>query len=76
MLNHLQKLSKQTLIYGLGDAATRVAALILLPIYTRIFSPQDYGKLAMALLVSTISALVLEFGLRSAFFRFYFQTPL
>lgn len=74
MLDHLQKLSKQTIIYGLGDAATRAAALILLPIYTRILSPQDYGKLAMALLVSTISSLVLEFGLRAAFFRFYFQS--
>lgn len=74
MLDQLKHLSKQTLIYGLGDAATRLAGLILLPIYTRILSPQDYGKLTMVLLVSTICSLVLEFGLRSAFFRFYFKS--
>jgi O-antigen/teichoic acid export membrane protein len=74
MLDQLKHLSKQTLIYGLGDAATRAAGLILLPIYTRILSPQDYGKLSMVLLVSTVCSMILEFGLRSAFFRFYFQS--
>lgn len=73
MLNHLRRLSSQTIIYGVGDAVTRIAGLILLPIYTRILAPEDYGRLALALLVSTITSLVLEFGLRSAFFRFYFQ---
>jgi O-antigen/teichoic acid export membrane protein len=57
----------------MGDAVTRIAGLILLPIYTRILTPADYGRLAMVTLVATIMSLILEFGLRSAFFRFYFQ---
>ncbi|HKS27276.1 MAG TPA: flippase [Pyrinomonadaceae bacterium] len=73
MLHHLRRLSTQTVIYGMGDAVTRIAGLILLPIYTRILTPADYGRLALLVLVSTIISLILEFGMRSAFFRFYFQ---
>jgi O-antigen/teichoic acid export membrane protein len=73
MLIHLKKISSQTLIYGLGDAVTRLAGLLLLPIYTRLLSPTDYGKLAIAILFSTVVALILDFGQRTAFFRFYFE---
>jgi O-antigen/teichoic acid export membrane protein len=74
MLGHLRRLSSQTLIYGLGDAVIRLAALFLLPIYTRFLSPHDYGKLAVVTLFSTIVALILDFGQRTALFRFYFDT--
>jgi O-antigen/teichoic acid export membrane protein len=74
MLEHLRRLSSQTLIYGLGDAVTRVAALILLPIYTRFLTPDDYGKFAVVTLFATIVALILDFGQRTAFFRFYFES--
>jgi O-antigen/teichoic acid export membrane protein len=73
MLGHLKRLSKQVLIYGLGDAVTRMTGLILLPVYTRFLRPEDYGQLALTLLISTVVSLILELGLRSAFFRFYFQ---
>lgn len=73
MLDHLRRLSSQTLIYGLGDAVTRLAGLFLLPIYTRFLTPDDFGKLAITILFSTVVALVLEFGQRTALFRFYFD---
>ncbi len=73
MLEHLRRISSQTLIYGLGDAATRVAALLLLPIYTRLLSPDDYGKLAICTLFATVMGLILDFGQRTTFFRFYFD---
>lgn len=73
MLVHLRRLSSQTLIYGLGDAVTRLAGLLLLPLYTRLLTPDDYGKLAICILFGTITALILEFGQRTALFRFYFK---
>ncbi len=71
---HLRQLSKQTLIFGLGEAVTRVAAFILLPLYTHLLTPDDFGKLAMVSLVSTVLGIVLSSGQNSAFFRFYFQS--
>jgi O-antigen/teichoic acid export membrane protein len=73
MLQHLRRLSSQTIIFGIGDAMTRVVALVLLPIYTHILTTAEYGKLAIITLVSTIALLVLDSGLGTAFFRFYFQ---
>src|SRR5436309_6559166 len=73
MLLHLKKLSKQTLIFGLGDAVSRVAALLLLPLYTRLLTTAEYGKLAIVTLISTVLLLILELGQRTAFFRFYFK---
>jgi O-antigen/teichoic acid export membrane protein len=73
MLDYFKRLSKQTLVYGLGDAATRVVGLILLPIYTRFLTPEDYGKLAITILFPTVLSLLLEAGMRSALFKFYFD---
>ena len=73
MLLHLRRLSSQTIIFGIGDAMTRVVALVLLPIYTHILTTEEYGKLAIITLVSTIALLILDSGLGTAFFRFYFQ---
>lgn len=73
MLTHLKKLSIQTLGYSLGDAATSLIGLLLLPVYTRLLTPADYGKLAIIALATTITTLLLESGQRSAFFRYYSQ---
>ena len=77
MLLHLRRLSAQSLIYGAGSTVTRVAALMLLPVYTRILTPEDYGKLAIVALVSTVAGIILNSGQSTAFFRFYFlsETP-
>ena len=56
VLVHFRRLSAQTLIFGMGDAATRVAALLLLPVYTHILTPEEYGKLAIVTLVSAVVA--------------------
>lgn len=69
---HLRRLAGQTLIYGLGDAASRVVSLLLLPVYAHVFLPEEYGRLAVATLVGTLVGIVLEAGQRTAFFRLYY----
>lgn len=73
MLVHLRRLSAQTLIFGLGGAVTQVAAMLLLPIYTRILTPDDYGQIAIVTLVTSVIAILLNGGQNTAFFFFYFQ---
>lgn len=41
------RLAKQTTLYTLGIAATRLANLILLPLYLRTLSKEDYGALGV-----------------------------
>ena len=48
-------------------------AVLLLPVYTRYLSPEDYGKIETLLALTTIMGLILRAGITSAFFRFYFD---
>jgi hypothetical protein len=40
---HLRHLVRQTLGYGITMVLNRFAGVILVPIYTRVLSPADYG---------------------------------
>lgn len=67
------KLSKDSLIYGFGGVTEFVAAFFLLPIFTRVFSPSDYGILDTLSTFIGIVTLVLMAGLNSAVYRFYYD---
>jgi O-antigen/teichoic acid export membrane protein len=71
----LKRLGKHSAIYGLGGLVSRILAVLLLPLYTRYLSPSDYGKVETLIALTTIVGIVLRFGIHSAFFRFYFDSP-
>jgi O-antigen/teichoic acid export membrane protein len=43
MLKQLKQLGSDSLIYGLSGVVTRMIGIFLIPIYTRLFVPKDYG---------------------------------
>ena len=43
----LSRLCKNSLIYGIGGALNRFIGLLLLPFFTRVLSPEDYGIVAL-----------------------------
>jgi O-antigen/teichoic acid export membrane protein len=71
----LKRLGKHSAIYGLGGLVSRILAVLLLPLYTRYLSPSDYGKVETLIALTTVVGIVLRFGIHSAFFRFYFDSP-
>lgn len=63
--------TKHTVIFGIGDIAQKAVGFILLPLYMRCLSPEDYGVLAMLGIISmAFAGLVLQ-GLPTASFRAY-----
>jgi O-antigen/teichoic acid export membrane protein len=42
---------RQFIVYGVGGAASRLAAIFLVPLYTRTLDVEDYGRLELALAV-------------------------
>lgn len=71
MAANIRSLTKQTLVYGLGTVATRFITFLLLPVYTNILAPADYG---LAILVFAFTAFmnhIYNYGLDSAFSRIY-----
>ena len=69
-----KKLSKQTFIYGAGVAITQLAAFVLIPVFTHVFSPVEYGVIDAISVFFSFAALFLMMGLDSATQRFYFDS--
>jgi O-antigen/teichoic acid export membrane protein len=54
----LFQLAKESAVYGLAGIITRSITIFLVPIYTRVFTPADYGTMAI---IASITALVGSF---------------
>src|ERR1700760_3952130 len=69
----LRGLGRHSAIYGLGGLVSRILATILLPLYTHYLPPDAYGRVEAITAATAVLAIVLQMGISSAFFRFYFD---
>src|SRR5919206_4017756 len=74
MLDGLKGLFRHSAIYGLGSIVARILGVLLLPLYTRYLSPGDYGLIETLVALSAVLAALVAQGMKSAFFRFYFDS--
>ncbi|NPE27340.1 oligosaccharide flippase family protein [Methanococcoides sp. SA1] len=71
MLKQIKSLTKQTLVYGVGTIATRMVTFLLLPVYTNILPDEKYGQAALIFTFLAMMNHVYNYGLDSAFMRYY-----
>jgi O-antigen/teichoic acid export membrane protein len=69
----LRRLGRHSAIYGLGGLVSRILATLLLPLYTHYLPPNAYGRVEIVTAATAVLAIVLQLGISSAFFRFYFD---
>jgi O-antigen/teichoic acid export membrane protein len=69
----MKELARHSAVYGLGSLVSRFIAVLLLPVYTRYLSPADYGLIETLIALSAVLTVLLAAGVKSAFFRFYFD---
>lgn len=69
----LRGLVRDTFVYGSGDVLLRAAAILTIPIYTRVFSPDDYGTWAFVTTAVWLLNAFLIVGMDSAYTRFFFD---
>jgi len=72
-MSRLKQLSRDSLIYGFGEILAKGTSFLLLPIYTRIFSPADYGTIEMLTVLSSFLTAFLVMGMDSAQSFFFFK---
>ncbi len=60
-----KKLLSDSAIYGLGAIFVKAIAFFTLPIYTRIFSPEEFGIIEMFVTISGILSILMTLGLDS-----------
>jgi len=73
-MKRLKQLGLESIVYGLSGVISRFLSFLLVPIYTRIFTPEDYGVIS---LVSTTIAVVSIFAvlaLDNSAHRWYWDT--
>src|SRR5688572_17197338 len=64
-------LLKHSGIYGIGHALSRMASLLLLPVYTRYLSPADYGCIAILDLTSAVLGILIGSEIAQAANRYH-----
>jgi len=69
----LQDLLKHSSVYAIGQILTRIASILLLPLYTHCLTPSDYGITAIMDLTATILSLMIGGGMVTAVTRFHFD---
>ena len=73
MANRIRFIAKDMLIYGLGSVALQLFGFVTMPIYTRIFSPSEYGIREFIVTVSGFIAPFLGLGVLSGTQRYYYD---
>jgi len=72
-LSATKQVLKNALIYGIGNGLTKVLGLILLPFYTSVLAPSDYGVLASLTTFITLMITTVNVGLDGASMYYYYQ---
>ena len=69
----LGKLARHSAIYGVADFIPYIINFLLLPVFTAILAPSDYGALSILLLFGVLTKIFFRSGLDSGFFRIYYE---
>lgn len=70
MSSPLKKLASETAIYGLSTILARMINFLIVPLYTRVLTKQDYGSSTEIMSYIAVLQVVLVLGLETGCFRF------
>jgi O-antigen/teichoic acid export membrane protein len=69
-LSTLKKLAGQTAIYGLSSIFARAINFLLVPFYTKLMLPSDFGILSEYMIYIAFLNVILTFGMETSYFRY------
>jgi O-antigen/teichoic acid export membrane protein len=69
----LLEFGKDTVVYGLMAGVSSLSGLILLPIFTRVFSVDEYGIIDMIATVTSLSSVLARLSLPGSVSRYFFE---
>lgn len=70
----IKRLLSDSVVYGLSSIMARVAGFLLLPVYSQILVPGDYGILGLYNSTFFLTLVVIVFCMDNATYRFYFDS--
>lgn len=69
-MSTIKKLASQTAVYGLSSIVGRLLNYLLIPLYTNIFLPEEYGVVTDLYSYVSFFAVLMTYGMETAFFRY------
>ena len=69
-MTSIRRLAGQTAIYGIPSILGRILGYLLVPLYTRVFAPGEYGTVNVFYSYASFLMVILTYGMETAFFRF------
>lgn len=73
MKGQLKQLGKDSVVYGIGGLAAKSVGFLLLPVFTRVFSPTEYGFLETLTVLNNLIGVLLVAGATTAQQYFFFE---
>lgn len=70
MVSKIKKLMKETAIYGISTILGRFINFLLVPLYTNIFPPEEFGVVANLYAYIGMFSIIYLFGMDSAYLKF------
>jgi len=74
MLQQIKRLGTETAIYGIGTVAGRFLNFILVPFYTNVLAPAEYGIVAYLYSLIAFTNILYWYGMEAAYFKFATDT--
>lgn len=74
MRARIRALAGESLIYGVSGVIARFLTIFLVPIYTRLFTPEDYGVLSLVGSSVAVVSIFVGLGLDNAAHRWFWDT--
>jgi O-antigen/teichoic acid export membrane protein len=71
---NIKRLLSDSVIYGLSGVLTRFISVFLTPIYTRIYTPDDYGVISILTNGYILISIILVFSLDASTGRWFYDT--
>ena len=69
----IKDLGKDSLIYGTGHVLARLITFFLLPIYTHVFTPEEYGVVSLAYAFIGFTLMLYRYGMDTALMKYSVQ---
>ncbi len=72
MFDYLRRLATTGVAYTAASVASKVLAVLLLPLYTSYLTPADYGQAELLFSTVVAASIIIRLGLIEALLRFYY----
>ena len=71
----LKAVLRDSLVYGLASILSKGLAIFLLPLYTRVLSPSDYGAYDLLITLGVLANLIVALEISQGLARLWSDTP-